>query len=261
MATKRILVSNDDGINHPAMWALVNSISDLGEVTVSAPDRNCSGVGTSMTLHNPVRAIEVKPLIEGIKAFAVQGMPSDAVVLGLQNLADGSIDAVVTGINPGNNVTENVLVSGTVGAAYAAHLSRIPAMAVSMGYRVDPTNPIMQRVISAATSVLLEHEGPALINLNFPWADDWPLKGAKITYPAPQILNAKTKSDTVGVDQFYWIGWELVDGVDFDTLPDNCDIAALRAGFVSINSMAWPADDERDSLLLNKMVTAIEAAI
>lgn len=261
MTAKRILVSNDDGINHPAMWELVRAIADLGEVIVSAPDRNCSGVGTAMTLHNPVRAIEVRPIVENIRAYAVQGMPGDAVVVGLRELAEGPVDAVITGINPGNNVTTNVLVSGTLGAAYAGHLNGVPAMAVSVGHGVNPAEPVLRRAIRAATEILLDNAGPALVNLNFPWAADWPLKGARITFPAPRILEDRTRPDVSGEDHFYWIYRELVEGVDFNALDEDCDVAALRAGYVSVNSMAWPTDDLRDAPLLGKIATAIESVI
>ncbi len=259
--TRKILVSNDDGINHPALWDLVRSLGDAAEVLVSAPDRNCSGVGTAMTLHNPVRANEVRSEIPGVRAYAVQGMPGDSVVLGLRELSDGPVDAVVTGINPGNNVTTNVLISGTLGAAYAGHLNGIKAMAVSVGYGVDTGDPVLQRAIKAAVDTLLEHKGPALVNLNFPWKEDWPLKGARVTYPAPRILEDQIRQDQHGEDRFFLIYRELVDGVDFDTLPENCDVAALRAGYVSVNSMAWPIDSERDAPLVEAMVANIEAAV
>jgi 5'-nucleotidase len=261
MPEKRILISNDDGINHPALWELVRAVQPLGEVVVSAPDRNCSGVGTAMTLHNPVRANEVQPQIPGVRAYAVQGMPGDSVVVGLRELAMGTVDAVITGINPGNNVTTNVLVSGTLGAAYAGHLNGARAMAVSIGHGVDPAHPVLQKAITAAVEQLLDHDEPSLINLNFPWAEDWPLKGARITVPAPRILEDKTSIDQRGEDQYYWIRRELADGVDFDALPTNCDVAALRQGYVSISSMAWPTDPERDAPLLNAVVKAIEAVL
>lgn len=259
--TKRILVSNDDGINHPALWDLVRAIGDAAQVVVAAPDRNCSGVGTAMTLHNPVRANEVRSEVPGVKAHAVQGMPGDSVVLGLRELADGPVDAVITGINPGNNVTTNVLISGTLGAAYAGHLNGVPAMAISVGYGVDTTGAVLQKAIRAAVDTLLDHDGQALVNLNFPWAEDWPLKGARVTYPAPRILEDQIRQDRHGEDQFYLIYRELVDGVDFDSLPENCDVAALRAGFVSVNSMAWPIDSERDAPLVDSIAKNIESAI
>ena len=89
--TKRILVSNDDGINNSALWDLVRAIGDVAEVVVSAPDRNCSGVGTAMTLHNPLRANEVVSRVPGVRAYAVQGMPGDSVILGLRELAGGPV--------------------------------------------------------------------------------------------------------------------------------------------------------------------------
>lgn len=259
--TTRILVSNDDGIDHPALWDLVRAIRDLGEVIVSAPDRNCSGIGTAMTLHNPVRANEVRSRIDGVRAYAVQGMPGDAVVVGLRELAGGPVDAVISGINPGNNVTTNVLVSGTVGAAYAGHLNGVPSIAISVGYRVDTTDELLNNSVRAAVETLLHHDGPALVNMNFPWAEDWPLKGARVTFPAPRILEDQTRKDQVGEDRFFWIERGLVEGVKFDSLPDDCDVAALRAGYVSVNSMAWPIDANRDAPLLEKMVASIESAI
>ncbi|MDA0676570.1 MAG: 5'/3'-nucleotidase SurE, partial [Chloroflexi bacterium] len=251
MSEKRILVSNDDGINHPALWELVRAVQPLGEVIVSAPDRNCSGVGTAMTLHNPVRANQVEARIPGVRAYAVQGMPGDSVVVGLRELAMGPVDAVITGINPGNNVTTNVLVSGTLGAAYAGHLNGARAMAVSIGNGVDPSDSVLQKAITAAVEQLLAHDEPSLINLNFPWIQDWPLKGGRITVPAPRILEDKTRADQDGADRFYWIHRELADGVDFDSLPSDCDVVALRQGFVSISSMAWPTNPERDAPLMN----------
>ena len=259
--TKRILVSNDDGINHPGLWELVRSIKDLGEIVVSAPDRNCSGVGTAMTLHNPVRVNEVRTRIDGVRAFAVQGMPGDSVVVGLREVAGGPVDAVITGINPGNNVTTNVLVSGTLGAAYAGHLNGVPAMAVSVGYKVDLTDQILLGTTRAAVEALIEHDGQALINLNFPWAEDWPLKGARATFPAPRILEDRLRADSEGSDSFFWIYRDLVDGVDFNALPENCDVAALRAGYVSVNSMAWPIDAQRDAPLVNKIIERVDSAI
>ena len=261
MAEKRILVSNDDGINHPALWELVRAVQPLGEVIVSAPDRNCSGVGTAMTLHNPVRANQVQPQIPGVRAYAVQGMPGDSVVVGLRELARGKIDAVITGINPGNNVTTNVLVSGTLGAAYAGHLNGARAMAVSIGNVVDPANPVLQKAITAAVDQLLAHDEPSLINLNFPWIQDWPLKGVRITVPAPRILEDRTRVDEYGADRFYWIHRELADGVDFDRLPADCDVVALRQGYVSISSMAWPTDPKRDAPLMHSIINAIESGL
>jgi 5'-nucleotidase len=258
---KRILVSNDDGLFHPALWALVRAVKPLGEVVVSAPDRNCSGVGTAMTLHNPVRVNESPSMEPGVRAYAVQGTPGDSVVVGLRELAGGPVDAVITGINPGNNVTTNVLVSGTLGAAYAGHLNGARAMAVSVGYKVDTSDATLQRCITAAVGQLLAHEDNALVNLNFPWAEDWPLKGCKVTKPAPRILEDLVRVDEETGSRFYWLYRGLVEGADFDRLPRDSDVLALRESYVSVSSMGWHVDEARDAALMEGIRGAVESAI
>lgn len=259
--TKRILISNDDGLLHPALWALVRAVKPLAEVIVSAPDRNCSGYGTAMSFHNPVRANEAPSQEPDVRTYAVQGTPADSVVLGLRELAGGPVDAVITGINPGNNVTTNVLVSGTLGASYAGHLNGVPSMAISVGYKVDTSEEMLGRCITAAAEQLLTHDDDALVNLNFPWADDWPLKGCKITKPAPRILEDMIRTTEESGSKMYWLYRELVDGVDFDQLDDDTDVAALRESFVSASSMGWHVDETKDAALMEGIRKAIDAAI
>jgi 5'-nucleotidase len=261
MASKRILVSNDDGVFHPALWALVRAVKRLGEVVVSAPDRNRSGVGTAMTLHDPVRVNEVPSLEPGVRAFGVQGMPADAVVVGIRELAGGPVDAVISGINPGNNVTTNVLVSGTLGAAYMGHLNGVPSMAVSVGYKVDPADETVQKATAAAVEALLSNGGEALVNLNFPWAQDWPLRGCRVTVPAPRVLQDNTRRDEEGGIPFYWIYRGLIEGTDLNALPENSDMWALQRGFVSVGSLAWARNEEHDGKLLKRIAQAVEGVI
>jgi 5'-nucleotidase len=261
MTTKRILISNDDGVFHPALWALVRAVKHLGDVVVSAPDRNRSGVGTAMTLHDPVRVNEVPSLEAGVRAFAVQGMPADAVVLGLRELADGPVDAVVSGINPGNNVTTNVLVSGTLGAAYAGHLNGVPSMAVSVGYQVDPADEQVRRVTAAAVEALMSDGSDALVNLNIPWAQDWPLRGCRVTVPAPRVLQDNTKRDEEAALPFYWIYRGLIEGTDMSALPEDSDMWALQRGFVSVGSLAWSRNEEHDGKLMERIAEAVRRAI
>ena len=257
----KILVSNDDGIFHPGLWALVDALTVLGEVVVSAPDRNRSGVGTAMTLHDPVRVNEVPSPRAGVQAFAVQGTPGDAVVIGLRELAGGPVDAVIAGINPGNNVTTNVLVSGTLGAAYAGHLNGVPAMAVSVGNGVELPDPTVGKVTAAVAAGLLEHGDGVLINLNFPWAQDWPLKGCRVTAPAPRVLEDRARKDEEAGQAFYWLYRGLIEGADLEALPEECDVAALRHGFVSIGSLAWARKEEHDRDMLKMLAQRAEDAI
>ena len=115
MVRKRILVTNDDGIHAPGLAALEAALAALGEVTVSAPEREMSATSQSISLHSPLR---VHALDE--RHFAVAGTPADAVILALHHLMPEKPDLVVSGINPGGNLGENVVYSGTVAGAMEA---------------------------------------------------------------------------------------------------------------------------------------------
>ena len=116
----KILVTNDDGIDSPGIRALAEAMSRVGEVLIVAPDQEQSGVGTARSFHNGIAAAERTSAIEGARAYAVSGTPSDCVLLGLGPLAEGEIDLVVSGINTGANVGNGVLGSGTTMATRTA---------------------------------------------------------------------------------------------------------------------------------------------
>ena len=127
----RILLTNDDGIHAPGIWALYHAFAPRHEVIVVAPDRERSAVGHGITLHDPIRIQKVAQ--NGTpEGFAVSGTPADCVKLGLSEVCKTPPDLVLSGINPGANVGINVNYSGTVAAAKEAALAGIPAMAVSI---------------------------------------------------------------------------------------------------------------------------------
>ena len=125
----RILVSNDDGIYAEGIWVLARHLSQLAAVIVVAPDREQSAVGTAVSLRKPLRVQKILPLYPGIEAYSVEGTPSDSVILALGKIISRRVDLVVSGINQGSNLGEDVLISGTVGAALSAYLRSFPAMA------------------------------------------------------------------------------------------------------------------------------------
>ena len=126
MATPLILVTNDDGIRAPGLEALVAALGDVGEVQVYAPDRNQSAVGHGVSLHKPLR---VKQLREGW--HMVDGTPTDCVMLAVRDLLGRRPDIVVSGINNGANLGDDVTYSGTVAGAYEGMLLNLPAIAFS----------------------------------------------------------------------------------------------------------------------------------
>src|SRR5512146_2661814 len=122
-----IMVTNDDGIHAPGILALAAALAELGEVTVVAPDRERSAAGHSLTLHSPLRVFELR---DGF--YAVDRTPTDCVNMGIHSLLPFRPDMVVSGINHGPNLGDDITYSGTVAAAMEATLMGIPAMAVSL---------------------------------------------------------------------------------------------------------------------------------
>jgi 5'-nucleotidase len=126
-----ILITNDDGIHAPGLWALFRALSPRHQVTVIAPDRERSAVSHGITLHQPIRAVQVAAN-GGNGGWAVSGTPADCVKLALVELLEAKPDLVIAGINPGANVGVNLNYSGTVAAAKEAALYGLKALSVSI---------------------------------------------------------------------------------------------------------------------------------
>jgi 5'-nucleotidase len=130
----KILLTNDDGIESPGLWAIAASLCALGEVTILAPSQQWSSAGRSLPRHTSGMIREVVRPMEGcaVKAFAVDGSPAQAVLYALLEIMPAAPDLVVSGINYGENIGSGLTISGTVGAALEAASAGIPALAVSM---------------------------------------------------------------------------------------------------------------------------------
>ena len=133
----RILLTNDDGINAKGIHALINELNTIAEIYVVAPDSERSGTGHSITVFDPIKAVETK--IPGIKqGWLVGGTPVDCVKLAISRLINEKIDLVVSGINHGSNLGTDVLYSGTVSAAAEGVIMGCPSISVSLNsYRDD----------------------------------------------------------------------------------------------------------------------------
>ena len=129
----KILVVNDDGIDSPGIRALVNELKKIGEVTVSAPLQGMSGAGHGLSI-NKVLRVEKRQFDEDVIGYAVEGTPRDCSELGINAFMKDSVDLLVTGINQGSNLSNNIPCSGTCGAACTGLDYGIPAIAVSMDF-------------------------------------------------------------------------------------------------------------------------------
>ena len=230
----RILVSNDDGINAPGLWTLVRELSQVGEVVVAAPDREQSGVGTSLTLHQPLRVTEVAPQVPGVKAFAVEGTPGDCIIFALR-AEEGKFDVLFSGINEGSNLGNDVLISGTVGAAFQGHFYGLPSVALSVTAMQDVRFDVAARmggVIARGIADGLVHRD-MFLNVNVPNIPLEKIKGVQVTRLAGRSYTDLIKEGHDGKRRYYWI----VRGKAEWSEEEGTDVSAIRQDKVSITPL------------------------
>ena len=228
----KILLSNDDGILARGLGVLGEVCSGVGQVTVVAPDREQSGTSHSLTLHRPLRSTR-RP--DG--SFQVDGTPTDCVLLALGMLMPEKPDFVISGINHGGNMGEDVLYSGTVAAAFEGLVAGIPSIAISFaGSDLELLDSYRQRLERLVRRLVSVRDFPkeTLLNINLPGipADD--VKGIKVTHLGSRVFHEEIAQmqDPWGKDIF-WIGGGHVTwsgGTD-------SDFRATRDGYISVTPL------------------------
>ena len=172
-----------------------------------APDREQSGVGTAITLAQPLRVTEIPPHVEGVPTYAVEGTPSDSAIVALQTLIEEPVDLVVSGINKGANMGNDVFISGTMGAALQAHFRGIPAIAISVAALRDIHFDAAAQVARLLAQNVADGTltAPLLLNVNLPNLPPERIRGVSLTR-----LGRRTYMDVVnegddGRRKYYWI--------------------------------------------------------
>lgn len=248
----RILVTNDDGYDAPGIVALAAALGAVGRVVVVAPDREHSGASHALTLRRPLRVTA-----DGPDRFRVDGTPTDCVHLGVFELAGGRIDLVVSGINRGYNLGDDVTYSGTVAGAMEAALLHVPAIAVSTA-AADQGGPdydgAARFVCELAREVLRRglSEG-RFLNVNVPPA---PRSGVRVTRQGSRTYRADVieRIDPKG-EPYFWIGGpdttpaDEIDG-DHRAVRDRCvSITPLHADLTHAPSLdllrSWGLEENR----------------
>ncbi|HSG57555.1 MAG TPA: 5'/3'-nucleotidase SurE [Paracoccaceae bacterium] len=236
----RILLTNDDGIHAPGLALLEQIARRLSDdVWVCAPAEEQSGAGHSLTLHMPVRLRE-----HGDQRFSVTGTPTDAVNLGLRKLfADKLPDLVISGINAGENLGDDVTYSGTISAAMEAALAGIPAIALSQAQRSAPgliggtgfaaAEGWAARVLAPLIDVRMARR--TLVNVNFPDLASADVKGIRVVR---QGFHDYDRGSLVeGTDprgrSYYWFGLQEAE----HTLDHGTDLEAVADGYVSVTPL------------------------
>ena len=240
----RILITNDDGVHAHGLKVLERIARKLGDdVFVVAPESDQSGVAHSLSLNNPMRLREVGP-----RRFAVQGTPTDCVIMGVRRLlVDAPPDLILSGVNRGQNIAEDVTYSGTIAAAMEGALLGVPSIALSQCYGgardkvewdcAETLGPqIVERILAAGVPAGM------LVNVNFPACAAAKATGVAVTRQGrrdSQLMQIEERRDGRGIP-YYWLkftrgGFEPEIG---------SDIEALAANKVSITPLSLNLTDE-----------------
>ena len=250
----RILVTNDDGIFAHGLWRLVKELRNIARVVVVAPDRERSAIGTAVTLHQPLRVQKVKPMLPGVETYSVEGTPADSVILALGKLVKNKVDLVISGINHGANLGDDVLISGTVGAAWQGYRYGLPALAISV---VQGDNLHLDNAAKLAALLAKKIEANALptnifLNVNLPNLPLAKIRGVKITQLASESHTDTVEERQEGGQKYYWL---IRQGISKDK-DEKTDVWAIEQGNISItplhtNLLNKPSPPITDSLCPN----------
>ena len=244
---KRILVSNDDGIHAPGLRALVDRLDETGEVSVMAPMTEQSATSHSLTLHRPLRVRRM-----GERRFAVEGTPSDCVLLGVKRFLEHRPDLVVSGINQGPNMGEDVIYSGTVAAAMEGALIGIPSVSFSLATWEERDFAAAAEIANRVVARLLEMDLPPrfLVNVNVPPLAAEEIRGFRVTRLGRRVYNDAVirKTDPRG-HEYYWIGG---GAPTWEPSPDT-DFAAVEEGFVSLTPLRLDFTDDAGFEVLRQL--------
>lgn len=257
-----ILVANDDGIDSPGIRVLAKALASLGDVWVVAPERTQNAMGRAITLHKPLRLTRV-----GRQMFSVNGTPSDCITLAVGHLLKNRHpDLVVSGINKGLNLGDDVSNSGTVAAALEGAIRGIPSIAVSMDGPDRFRFPLGAKVSLEVATMVLKQGLPkdTLLNVNVPDLAPKLLQGMQVTtlsrrrYDNPVV----EKTDPRG-GKYYWIAGEQVTW----NRKKHSDVDAISQGFVSLTPLHFDMTQYRAVTKLqsweeslNKRVRFIQAS-
>ena len=224
-----ILVTNDDGISAPGLRALVAALDGVATVFVVAPDRERSAAAQSLTLVEPVFYASVAE-----REWAVEGTPTDAVILALNKLLPERPDLVLSGINNGGNMGENVYYSGTVAAAMEGCINGIPACAISLtGKRKDPDFSGAAKFARELARLALEEPLPKGVMLNANVPTNWNGEVRFTRQSAKVTRNVLKEGADPDGRTFVWLSEQKhIQDVEPDT-----DYAAVFAGSVSITPL------------------------
>jgi 5'-nucleotidase len=249
-AKLKILVSNDDGIDAPGLYVLVQEMKKIGDVTVVAPDKQQSAVGHAITMNYPLRMKEFKKNGKFF-GYSVQGTPADCIKLAVRTILKCAPDLVVSGVNHGSNTAISIIYSGTVSAATEGTILGIPSFAISVT-TYGPVDFRYPSQFARKLALLINKHGlppGTLLNVNVPPLKAKEIKGVRVTRQGKAIWN-----DTFDLRrdpnnrEYYWLTGGL-ENVDKDITYDE---AAVRNNYISITPIQYDLTDNRTFKTMRK---------
>ena len=220
-----ILISNDDGIDSQGLTCLESALQDTAEIWTVAPDGPQSASGRALTLHKPIRIDELST-----RRYMVGGTPTDCVNIAINHLLPVKPDLVVSGINRGANLCDDITYSGTVAAAFEASILKIPAIAVSLSGKDNYIfGPAAEFAVRVAEFVLRNNLPPGVfLNINIPDTRGEKISAYKITHQGKSMYSGIiTKRVDPRGRNYYWIGGDgsghkKIAGSDSDAISNKC---------------------------------------
>ncbi len=226
----RILLSNDDGVHAEGIRTLANVLQDIAEVIIVAPDRNRSGASNSLTLEQPLRVTQIEPNV-----YSVQGTPTDCVHFALNELLKDNLpDLVLSGVNHGANLGDDVLYSGTVAAAMEGHFLGVQSLAFSLVGKRH-----FHVAAKIAKQIVMQHlrrpiPTNRLLNINIPDLEEGSMQGTRVTrLGARHHAEAMIKQKDPRGHDIYWLG---PPGKEQDA-GEGTDFFAIEKGYVSVTPL------------------------
>lgn len=228
MKLKKILITNDDGVLAKGIQSLIEVFKKDYDITVVAPDRERSAIGHSLTFFYPLRVQKLE-YSENLKIYSSDGTPSDCVLLGIYDLMEEKPDMIVSGINHGANMGQDITYSGTVSAAMEGTIHKIPSIAASLAAFENLDFIYAAKFVKKLVDSVIDKKLPqhSFLNINIPNVPENEIKGYSITKQGVSVYDQKLlkRMDPRGIE-YYWLSGDypsgLIDpGTDFEAVYKN----------------------------------------
>jgi 5'-nucleotidase len=223
---KTILITNDDGIYSPGLSALKAALTPLGKIITIAPDRDNSAISHALTMNRPLFLEQL-----GEDRYSLNGTPTDCVAVGLNKVVDGLPDLLVSGINSGPNIGDDISYSGTVSAAIEGTMYAVPSLAVSLAGNKPLSYEVAKTVVHALAAKTMKYGLPAntLMNINIPHGKN--ISGIRVTRQGRRIWKQAIQEITDPFGRLhYWIG----GGTPLLDVGRDTDVYAIESNYISV---------------------------